>query len=83
MILLDTRSTNYSTRNQQSRTSRPRGDREESFEVILRRFFRDVQQSGILSETKRRRFHRKDISRDKRREGARRKAEIRRIKRGY
>ena len=63
-----------------------RGDREgrsESFDVMLRRFFRDVQQSGILTEIKKRKYHAKEISRDKRRVSARRKAEVRRIKRGY
>ena len=65
------------------RTDRPRGERNESFEVTLRRFFRDVQQSGILTEIKKRRFRDKEVSREKRRVAARRKAEIRRIKRGY
>lgn len=60
-----------------------RGERGENFDVMLRRFFRDVQQSGILTEIKKRKFHAKDISRDKRRVSARRKAEVRRIKRGY
>lgn len=59
------------------------GERTESFEVTLRRFFRDVQQSGILTEIKKRRFRDKEISREKRRVAARRKTEIRRIKRGY
>ena len=61
-----------------------RGERSnESFDVMLRRFFRDVQQSGILTEVKKRRFHAKEISRDKRRVSARRKAEVRKMKRGY
>lgn len=63
-----------------------RGERDgrgENFDVMLRRFFRDVQQSGILTEIKKRKYHAKDISRDKRRVSARRKAEVRRIKRGY
>jgi len=60
-----------------------RYEKSESFEVTLRRFFRDVQQSGILTEIKKRRFRDKDISRVKRRVSARRKAEIRKIKRGY
>ena len=55
----------------------------ENFEVTLRRFFRDVQQSGILTEIKKRRYRAKDVSRTKRRVSARRKAEVRRIKRGY
>lgn len=59
------------------------GERREGFEVILRRFFRDVQQSGILTEVKRRRFHTKPLSRSKKREIATRKAARRRLKRGY
>lgn len=55
----------------------------ENFDVILRRFFRDVQQSGVLTEIKKRRFYSKEVSRDKRRISARRKAQVRKIKRGY
>jgi ribosomal protein S21 len=58
-------------------------EKQENFDVMLRRFFREVQQSGILTEIKKRRFLTKDISRGKRRYIARRKAEVRRIKRGY
>lgn len=68
-------------RNRNDRGDRP--ERSENFDVMLRRFFRDVQQSGILTEIKKRRFHTKDVSRDKRRVSARRKAEVRRLKRGY
>lgn len=68
---------------EQIRFERPRENRTENFEVTLRRFFRDVQQSGILTEIKKRRFRDKEISREKRRASARRKTEIRRIKRGY
>jgi ribosomal protein S21 len=60
-----------------------RGERSENFDVMLRRFFRDVQQSGILTEIKKRKYHAKEISRDKRRVSARRKAVVRRLKRGY
>ncbi len=60
-----------------------RPERSENFEVTLRRFFRDVQQSGILTEIKKRRFRDKEVSREKRRVAARRKVEIRRAKRGY
>ncbi len=59
-----------------------RRDRE-SFEVLLRRFFRDVQQSGILTEAKKRRFFEKDMSRRLKRNVAQRKAERKRITRGY
>ncbi len=59
-----------------------RRDRE-SFEVTLRRFFREVQQSGILTEAKKRRFFEKDISRKLKRNVAQRKAERKRVTRGY
>ncbi|PIP21620.1 MAG: 30S ribosomal protein S21, partial [Candidatus Nealsonbacteria bacterium CG23_combo_of_CG06-09_8_20_14_all_40_13] len=42
-------------------------EREEPFEVILRKFFREVQQSKILSEVKKRRFREKKISRETKR----------------
>ena len=60
-----------------------REPRKEGFEVLLRRFFRDVQQSGILSEAKKRRYRTTDISRIKRRQIATRRAARRRVKRGY
>jgi len=66
----------------EKKTERPE-PRGENFDVMLRRFFRDVQQSGILTEIKKRRFRAKDVSRVKKRVAARRKAEIRRAKRGY
>lgn len=55
----------------------------EGFEVLLRRFFRDVQQSGVLTEIKKRRYFTKDSSRVKKRESAVRKAARKRIKQGY
>lgn len=61
----------------------PQRERREGFESILRRFFRDVQQSGILSEVKKRRYFSKDISRRAKREIATRKAIRKRMKRGY
>jgi len=45
----------------------------EGFEVLLRRFNREVQQDGVLSEVKKRRFFEKKPSRRKIREAARRK----------
>jgi small subunit ribosomal protein S21 len=63
------------------RSDRP--ERREGFETLLRRFFRDVQQSGILSEVKKRRYFSKDISRRAKREIASRKAARKRMKRGY
>jgi small subunit ribosomal protein S21 len=59
-----------------------RRDRE-SFEVVLRRFFREVQQSGILTDAKKRRFFEKDTSRKLKRTIAQRKAERKRSTRGY
>lgn len=69
------------TRYQGSRDRQERSD--EPFEVKLRRFFRDVQQSGILTEMKKRRFRERDLSRERIRESARRKTARRKIKRGY
>lgn len=63
--------------------NRSRREGAPGFEVLLRRFFREVQQSRILSEAKKRRFHDKDISRTEKRAIARRKAAIKKIKRGY
>jgi ribosomal protein S21 len=60
-----------------------RGERTEPFEVMLRRFFRDIQQSGILTEIKKRRFRERELSREQIRESARRKAVRKKIKRGY
>lgn len=54
-----------------------------SFEVMSRRFFREIQQSRLLSEVKKRRFRSKDPSRRLLREAARRKTAIRTLKRGY
>jgi len=63
--------------------SRGYNDRGEPFEVMLRKFFREVQQSGILTEIKKRRFRSKELTREQIRESARRKATRRKIKRGY
>ena len=66
------------------RGERNRGERSgEPYEVMLRRFFRDVQQSGILTEIKKRRFRERTLSRERLREAARRKTNRRKIKRGY
>jgi ribosomal protein S21 len=54
-----------------------------SVEVVLRRFFRDVQQSEIMTEIKKRRFFEKKSSRIKRRQTALVKASRRKIRRGY
>jgi ribosomal protein S21 len=65
------------------RTDRERRTKTPSFEVLLRRFFRDTQQSRILSEVKARRNRREEPSRDIKRKSAVRKEAIRRIKRGW
>lgn len=69
--------------NRSDNRNRDRDGKSENFDVMLRRFFRDVQQSGILTEIKKRRFRDKEVSREKRRASARRKTEVRKIKRGY
>jgi len=57
--------------------------RSESPDVAIRRFFREVQLSGILTEAKKRRYREKDPSRRKRRESAKRKAIRNEFKRGW
>ncbi|PIT97521.1 30S ribosomal protein S21 [Candidatus Berkelbacteria bacterium CG10_big_fil_rev_8_21_14_0_10_41_12] len=42
-------------------------------EVVIRKFFREVQQSGLLTDVKKRKYHEKKPSRLKRRETAQRK----------
>lgn len=51
--------------------------------VVLRKFYRDIQQNRILSEAKKRQFKSKDISRSERKQSAIRKAKIKKIIRGY
>jgi len=58
-------------------------ERTASVEVVLRRFFRDVQQSDIMTEIKRRRNFEKKTSRNKRRRSAQEKASRRRASLGY
>jgi len=55
----------------------------EGFEVLMRRFLREVQHTRLLSEAKRKRYREKDLSRTKKRQIAIRKAARRRAKRGY
>lgn len=52
-------------------------------EVVLRRFFRDVQQSDIMTEIKARKEFKKSPSRNARRKAAQGKESRRRLKRGY
>jgi len=53
------------------------------FGMVLRKFYRDVQQNRILSEAKRRQFVMKKTSRTKRRAAAIRKNHIKKLLRGY
>lgn len=56
---------------------------EEKFDVMLRRFNREVQQSGVLTIAKTKRFFASEINRSQRRKSAIRKNVIRKLKRGY
>ena len=56
---------------------------EEKFDVMLRRFNREVQQSGILTTAKIKRFFEKEVNRGERRKSAIRKNVIRKLRRGY
>lgn len=58
-------------------------ERSISPEVQLRRFFREIQQSELLTEIKRRRYFEKKLSRNARRTAAHGKEQRRREKRGY
>jgi len=49
----------------------------ESFESVLRRFNRRVQQDGILSETRRREYYEKPSIKHKRKEAAKRRKSAR------
>lgn len=55
----------------------------EGFEVLMRRFLREVQHTRLLSDAKKKRYREKDLSRTKKRQIAIRKAARRRVKRGY
>lgn len=56
---------------------------DEKFDVLLRRFNREVQQSGTLTVAKTRRYFEKDLNRSMRRRAAVRRNVIRKLKRGY
>lgn len=55
----------------------------EPSEVLLRRFNREIQLSGIFIEVKKRRFFSNDLSRKTRRNSAIRKSHNKSVKRGY
>ena len=54
-----------------------RVEQNESFESLLKRFNRKVQQDGILSETRRREFYEKPSIKRKRKEAAKRRKSAR------
>lgn len=56
---------------------------EERSDVLIRRFNREVQQSGILTVAKTKRFFEKDINRGERRKSAIRRSQINKLKRGW
>jgi ribosomal protein S21 len=56
---------------------------DERFDVMLRRFNREVQQSGVLTIAKTKRFFVHEINRSQRRKSAIRKNIIRKLRRGY
>jgi len=55
----------------------------ERFDVLLRRFNREVQTSGLFSIIKKKRYWSEEPTRTQRRMSAIRKAERKAIKRGY
>ncbi|OQB05654.1 MAG: 30S ribosomal protein S21 [bacterium ADurb.Bin212] len=52
-------------------------------EVLVRRFNREVQQSGIMTIAKKKRYFEKDLNRGLRRKSAIRRNSIASLKRGY
>ncbi len=55
----------------------------EPFEVLLRRFNREIQTSNVLTDVKKRRYNIKDVSRQLKRVSAQKKAQRKLVKRGY
>jgi len=58
-----------------------KADENESFESLLRRFNKKVQQEGILSEVRRREHYEKPSVKRKRKEAAKRRKSARRARR--
>ncbi|MFA7254368.1 MAG: hypothetical protein WC107_07535 [Patescibacteria group bacterium] len=56
---------------------------EERLDVLVRRFNREVQQSGVLTVAKTNRYFAKDANRDERRKSAIRRSAINKLKRGW
>ena len=57
-----------------------KADNNESFESLLRRFNKKVQQEGILSEVRRREHYEKPSIKRKRKEAAKRRKSARRVR---
>jgi small subunit ribosomal protein S21 len=57
------------------------GSDHESFESLLRRFSRKVQEDGVLSELRRRKYYEKPSVKRKRKEAARRRRTARNVRR--
>lgn len=57
--------------------SNVRAEENESFESLLRRFNRSVQQSGILSEIRHREFYEKPSIKRKRKEASKKRKSVR------
>lgn len=56
---------------------------DERSDVLVRRFNREVQQSGILTVAKAKRYFERDVNRSLRRKSAIRRNEINKLKRGW
>ncbi|MCX6808179.1 MAG: 30S ribosomal protein S21 [Candidatus Berkelbacteria bacterium] len=56
---------------------------EERLDVMIRRFNREVQQSGVLTVAKSRRHREKELNRGMKRKIAIRRTEINKLKRGW
>lgn len=56
---------------------------DERVDVLVRRFNREVQQSGILTVAKTKRFFEHAVNRSERRKSAIRRNEINKLKRGW
>ncbi len=56
---------------------------EERIDVMVRRFNREVQQSGILTVAKERRFFARELNRSEKRKSAIRRNQINKLKRGW
>lgn len=68
---------------QRPNQQQPRKNNRPNFAVMMRKFYRDVQQSRILSEAKKRRFRERPVSRTDRRLAAIRQARVKKLRRGY